>query len=285
MRSVSKYLVAVVFVFVAIILIVQMWNFYMLGPWTRDCRIRAEIIQVPSQVSGQLMKLHIEDNQLVKKGDVLFEIDDADYIIKLETAQAQLKQVEAQRILAEEQLHRSQELFKKEITSKNALEIAQANYDDLSNREKQAEVALDKAELDLERTKVYAEVDGYITNLNVRPGNFISAGQSIMALVDRNSFYAVGYFEETKMRWVEEGKKVEIIPYYSSQKHKGRITGYSRAIVDQSASTGSQLIQNVQPNYPWVSLAQRIPVRVALEKTDSPYDLIAGSTCTITIVE
>ena len=140
----------------------------------------------------------------------------------------------------------------------------------------------------MSRTKVHAEATGYVTNMNIREGNFVSAGHPLFALVDKHSFHAVGYFEETKLPYIEVGRRVEIIPYNGGEKMYGYITGYGRAIFDQSAQTGEQLLQAVKPNYPWVTLAQRIPVKIAFDHSDEELDaqkLIAGTTVTIIVLD
>lgn len=279
-------MITVVIAFLALFLSYKLWNYYLLGPWTRDGRIRVEIIQTSAQITGRLIGLHVIDNQLVAKGDLLLEIEPDDYEINVAIAEAQVWQLKSQHSLAQTQFERRRQLLSHSSISTEDFDIAQTNLHELDNRIKQAQASLEKAKLDLRRTRIYAEADGYITNLNIREGNIIQAGQPLLALVDRHSFYAVGYFEETKMPYIAIGKEVEVRPYDGSEKMKGTIEGFGRAIVDQSSSTGSQLVQIVQPNYPWVTLAQRIPVRISLDEHDMQkrqHDLIAGSTCTIVI--
>ncbi|MGL4208230.1 MAG: efflux RND transporter periplasmic adaptor subunit [Candidatus Adiutrix sp.] len=288
MKPSKKYLIAVSIAFVAIFCAYKLWNYYLLGPWTRDGRIRVEIIEVSAEVSGRLINLPIADNQRVNKGDLLLEIEPADYELATTIAQAQLEQLRSQQSLAQAQFDRRVQLSSSASISAEDLDISRTTLKDLNNQIKQAEASLDKAQLDLKRTKLYAEEDGYITNLALREGNIIAAGQPLLALVDRNSFYAIAYFEETKMPFVAIGKTVDVFPYDGSRKMRGTITGFGRAIVDQSAATGRQMVSDVRPNYPWVALAQRIPVRIELDKTDleaRAHDLIAGSTCTVAIVD
>jgi RND family efflux transporter MFP subunit len=245
-------------------------------------------VEVAAEVTGRLVNLPISDNQLVTKGDLLLEIDPVDYQLQVAMAKSQLEYLKAQRDLAQIQYDRRQALLKSASIAQEDRDVALTNLKALDDQIKQSQAALDKAQLDLKITRVYAETDGYITNLNLRTGNMIAAGQPLVALVDKNSFYVIGYFEETKRPYIETGKKVEIHPYDGSPKIGGQINGYGRAIVDQSATTGSQMIQNVQPNYPWVTLAQRIPVRITLDQEQlkaREKDLIAGSTCTIVILD
>lgn len=287
-KLLTRYLLTVVMAFIMIVAGIALWNFYVQGGWTRDGKIHADVIQVSAQVSGKLVQLPIIDNQLVQKGDLLFEIDPIDYEINLKNADAQLQQLRIRREQAVSQYDRRTSLGEGAAISKERLEESKYNLDLLNDQVEQAEIAVEKAKLDLTRTKVYAEETGYITNLNLRKGNFIPAGQPLFALVDQSSFHVVGYFEETKLKHVKIGKRVEIIPYNGDAKMYGTITGYGRAIFDQSAKTGEQLLQAVQPTYPWVTLAQRIPVEIQLNHTQEELNdrhLIAGTTVTIVILD
>lgn len=287
-NALKRYLITVIAALVLIVVAFQLWNFYVLGGWTRDGKIRADVVQVSAQVSGKLVNLPIIDNQLVQKGELLFEIDPIDYEINLRNAEAQLEQLRIRQEQAALQYERRTNLGNVAAISKEHLDDVKYNLDLLNDQLQQAEIAVEKAKLDLSRTKVYAEVSGYVTNMNIREGSFIPAGQPLFALVDKDSFHAVGYFEETKLPYIEVGRRVEIIPYNDGEKMYGYITGYGRAIFDQSAQTGEQLLQAVKPNYPWVTLAQRIPVKVAFEKSDEEleaHNLIAGTTVTIIVLD
>lgn len=286
--SLKRYLITVIAIFVLIFTAYQLWNFYVLGGWTRDGRVRANVIQVSAQVSGKLSALPIQDNQLVEKGDLLFTIDPIDYEINLKNAKAQLGQLKIRQEQALHQYKRRTELGDIAAISLEHLEEAKYNLDLLNDQVEQAEINVERAELDFSRTNIYAEESGYITNMQLREGDFIPAGTPLFALVDKNSFHVVGYFEETKLPHVEVGRRVELLPYNGGQKMYGCITGFGRAIFDQSAETGELLLQAVKPNYPWVTLAQRIPVRVEFEHSQEEIDshnLIAGTTVTVVILK
>lgn len=288
MKALRRYLITVIATFALVFTAYQLWDFYVLGGWTRDGKIRADVIQVSAEVSGKMVELAVTDNQLVEKGDLLFRIDPIDYEINLKNAKAQLAQLQIRQEQAEQQYRRRTDLGQSAAISKEHLEDVKYNLDLLNDQVEQAEINVEKAELDFRRTKVYAEESGYITNLQSRQGDFIPAGHPLFALVDKNSFHAIGYFEETKLSYIEVGRRVEIIPYNGAPKMQGYITGFGRAIFDQSAQTGEQLLQAVKPNYPWVTLAQRIPVKVALDHTQEEIDaqnLIAGTTVTIVVLD
>lgn len=286
--TLKRYLLTIVMAFVLVIVAYQLWSFYVLGGWTRDGKIRANVIQVAAQVPGELKYLAIKDNQYVNEGDLLFEINPEDYQINLKNHQSQLEQLLIRQEQAVLQYNRRMELGSTAAISKEHLEEVKYNLDLINDQVEQAKIAIEKAELDLSRTKVYAAANGYITNMNIREGNFIAAGQPLFALVDKQSFHVVGYFEETKLKYIEVGRRVEILPYNGAEKMYGYITGYGRAIYDQSAQTGEQLLQAVKPNYPWVTLAQRIPVKIAFDHTEEELDarrLIAGTTATIIVLD
>lgn len=286
--SLKRYLISVVAAFVLVVTAYQLWNFYVLGGWTRDGKIRANVIQVAAQVSGKLVELPISDNQLVEKGDLLFRIDPIDYEINLKTAKAQLAQLRIRQEQAQQQYNRRTELGLTAAISIEHLEEAKYNLDLLNDQVEQAEITVEKAELDYSRTSVYAEESGYITNMQLREGDYIPAGNALFALVDKQSFHVIGYFEETKFKHIQVGRRVEIIPYNGGEKMYGYITGFGRAIFDHSAQTGEQLLQVIEPNYPWVTLAQRIPVNIEFdpERTDlEAHDLIAGTTVTVVVLD
>lgn len=284
MKKISKYGLTVILLFAMVIIIYKFWVFYTLGPWTRDAKVGVEIVQIASEVSGRLIDLPIKDNQEVKKGDLLLKIDPQDYQIKLASAEASLEQLTNERANANR-------VYQRRVSaglsvSKENLESSRTDLHSYDAKIKQVNAEIDKAKLDLIRTEVYAPVDGYVTNLSLRKGNYISNGQSLLALVDKNSFYVIAYFEETKLDFLAVGKKVEISSYSGDKKITGVITGIGRAIVDQSASTGDRLIQNVQPNYPWVRLAQRVPVKIETDHWDGyQQPVVAGTTCFVKIID
>ncbi len=286
--TLKRYVITVVMAFALVVVAYQLWNFYVLGGWTRDGKIRANVIQVAAQVPGKLTHLAIVDNQYVNEGDLLFEIDPRDYEINLKNQKSQLEQLKIRQEQARFQYERRTALSNSAAISKEHLEEVKYNLDLINDQVAQAKIGVEKAELDLSRTKVFADASGYITNMNIREGNFIPAGQPLFALVDKHSFHVVGYFEETKLKYIEVGRRVEILPYNGGEKMYGYITGYGRAIYDQSAQTGEQLLQAVKPNYPWVTLAQRIPVKIALDHTEEELDarhLIAGTTATVIVLD
>ncbi|NVJ11747.1 HlyD family secretion protein, partial [Myxococcus sp. AM001] len=142
------------------------------------------------------------------------------------------------------------------------------------------EAALKHAQWQLSQTVVKAPVDGWVTNLSTRVGDYATTGHPVFALVDSRSFYVLGYFEETKLRHIRIGDPAQIILYSNQQTLKGHVASIGRAIVDQSVEQGTGLVANIKPNIPWVRLAQRVPVRIAFDTLPADVTLVSGTTCT-----
>lgn len=259
-----------------------LWNFYMQSPWTRDGKIRAEQVSITPQVSGSITTLLIKDNQFVKKGDVLFHIDETPYRIAILNARAQLAKAESDLAKANNEANRRRHLSQNYISAED-LDTANINVKAMQASVQVAEAALKQAQWELTQTVVAAPVDGWVTNLSARVGNYATAGQPVFALVDSRSFYAVGYFEETKLRHIQEGAPATITLYSGSQKLQGHVSSIGRAIYDQSVETDSGLVPDIKPNVPWVRLAQRVPVRIAFDTLPDDITLVSGTTCTVSI--
>ena len=259
-----------------------MWNFYMQSPWTRDGKIRAEQVSVTPQVSGTISSLLVKDNQRVKQGEVLFRIDDTPFRIAVLNAQAQLAKAQSDLAKANNEATRRRHLSRNYISAED-LDTANLNVKAMQANLEVAKATLKRAEWELSQTVVRAPVDGWITNLSTRTGNYASTGQPLFALVDSHSFYVIGYFEETKLRHIRVGAPAQITLYSNSQKLQGHVSSIGRAIYDQSVETDSGLVPDVKPNIPWVRLAQRIPVRISFDKLPPDLTLVSGTTCTVSV--
>ncbi|SFE97296.1 RND family efflux transporter, MFP subunit [Phytobacter palmae] len=259
-----------------------LWNFYMQAPWTRDGKVRAEQVSITPQVSGSITELNIKDNQLVKAGDILFRIDETPYKIAVLNAQAQLARAQTDLSKANNEANRRRHLSKNYISAED-LDTANINVKAMQASVNAAEAALEQAQWQLSQTQVKAPVDGWITNLSTRTGNYASAGQPLFALVDSHSFYVVGYFEETKLRHIREGATAQIVLYSGNITLQGHVSSIGRAIYDQSVETDSGLVADIKPNVPWVRLAQRVPVRIQFDSMPEDVTLVSGTTCTVSI--
>lgn len=278
-----RYLITAVIVLMAILLGKYLWDDNMTSPWTRDGRIKADIIHVAPDVAGVVASVDVRDNQFVHKGDVLFRIDRARYEHALAEAEAVLAAQQSEKSLRGKEAARRQALDAAVVSAENR-ESAVAQAATSSARYRAALAARDTARLNLERTEIRASVDGYITNLRVHVGDFAAAGTAQLALIDSHSFHVSGYFEETKLPYLAAGDAVEIRLMGSDRVLQGHIESISRGITDRDAAVGRELLADVNPTFNWVRLAQRIPVRINFDNPDDAQALIAGMTCTVTVL-
>lgn len=281
-----KRVISVIFtllVFSAAAITVRMlWVHYMDSPWTRDGRVRADIINIAPDVSGLVVEIPVRDNQRVKKGDLLLKIDDEHYHHALKEAEALVATRKAEWQMRLDDAKRRADMDERVVSRESRsnathlADMAQAVY-------QQAMVQLETARLNLHRTEVRAPVDGYVTNLNVFPGDFTNRGEAAMALVDSHSFYVYGYFEETRLPMIQEGDKAEM-RLMSGEVMLGRVDSIARGIYDRDNPQSRELVADVNPTFNWVRLARRIPVRIELEQVPEHLVLSAGLTCTVTVL-
>jgi RND family efflux transporter MFP subunit len=269
-------------IFCAAILIGRvLWVHYMDQPWTRDARVRADVINVAPDVSGAVVTMPVADNQLVHKGDLLMEIDPSHYKIAVEQAQATVAARQADLRMRRDDAARRADLDNEVVSKESRDNASQAAYGAAANLQ-QAQAALDAAELNLARTKVFAPVDGYVTNLNVHRGDYATTGAAKLAIVDSHSFWVYGYFEETKLPRVRIGDKAEM-RLMSGGVLKGHVQSISRGIYDRDNPQSRELLADVNPTFNWVRLAQRVPVRIHIDEVPADVVLAAGTTCTVVV--
>lgn len=258
-----------------------MWHHYLYSPWTRDGRIRAEVITIAPDVSGWVTQSSVVNNQVVHQGDVLFSIDDTRYKSAM-AEQAAL--VEQQRIAWELAKHH----FQRRIKLKSTQTISEENVDTARIQVEAAKAAyetaqaqLNTARIDLQRTQVKAPEAGTINNLNLRQGNYVNKGAAVFSLIKRGSFYVTGYFEETKLQQVYVGQKARITLVGGDRQLTGKVTSIAQGIADTNTSSNNQLLPEVQQAFNWVRLAQRIPVDIALDTLPDDINISAGMTVSI----
>ncbi|WP_250492207.1 HlyD family secretion protein [Caballeronia sp. GAWG1-1] len=269
-------------IFAAALVIGRMlWVHYMNDPWTRDGRVRADVVNVAPDVSGAVVQMPLHDNQFVKKGDLLLEIDPSHYQIAVEQAQANVAARAAELRMRRADAARRADMDAL-VVSKEARENSMQTASTAEAQLQQANAALDAAKLNLERTKVFSPVDGYVTNLNVYRGDYATAGAAKLAIVDSHSFWVYGYFEETKLPHVKIGDKAHI-RLMSGGELTGHVESISRGIYDRDNPQSRELLADVNPTFNWVRLAQRVPVRVKIDDVPEGVLLAAGTTCTVVI--
>lgn len=277
-----KYFSTLIVFALALLAAGWMWNYYMQSPWTRDGKVRAELVDITPQVSGRITQLQVKDNQFVHRGQLLLTLDPVPWQIALDNADAQLSKAQADLARAQHEFNRRSRLPRNVISAED-LDAARLAANAAAASAKAAQSELDRARWNLQQTTITAPTDGWITNLTLRPGNYATAGSPLFALVDSHSYYVVGYFEETKLRHIRPGAAAQVVLYSNGARLQGQVDSIGRAIYDQSIETDSGLVPDVKPNVPWVRLAQRVPVRIHLDPLPANVPLVAGTTCTITI--
>jgi multidrug resistance efflux pump len=274
--------VATAIIFIVAVLIGRvLWVHYMDEPWTRDGRVRAEIVNVAPDVSGAIVDLPVKDNQFVKKGDLLMQIDPSHYQIAVEQAQAAVAARKAELQMKRDDAQRRADMDS-QVVSKESRENASHTASAADASYQQALAALDAAKLNLERTRVVSPVDGYVTNLSVFRGDYATAGAAKLAIVDSHSFWVYGYFEETKLPHVRVGDQAEV-RLMSGGTLQGHVESISRGIYDRDNPQSHELLADVNPTFNWVRLAQRVPVRVKIDSVPADVMLAAGTTCTVVV--
>ncbi len=261
---------------------VVIWNIYVTAPWTRDGRIRVQVASVAPQVSGQITEIHVVDNQFVHKGDLLYVIDPFDFRTALDTASTQQRMRAADLQVKRAQSERRQTLSDLATTAEE--QQVYAGGEEQSRAAFQAAQAqVSQAEINLARTRITSPVNGYVTNLLMRLGDFAHAGAADLSIIDADSFWIDGYFEETKMANVCVGDRAEAQLMGYRDPIIGRVETVTRGISVSDAAASTQGLPNVDPVYTWVRLAQRVPVRIAIMALPAGVPLISGMTATVTI--
>lgn len=284
MRAYVRVAVTLCLVVVAVFAGLELWRYYMLTPWTRDAKIRADVVIIAPDVSGWVRELKAHDNQAVKVGDLLMSIDRDRFEAALEKANAVAETRQHQLRLREQEASRRAALGPQAISAElreNAQIIAAVARGEL--REARAEVKA--AALNLARSDVRAPRSGHITNLRLAEGNYVNAGQPVMALVDDSTFYVQAYFEETKLPRIKVGAPVKVWLMSAGEPMQGHVESISRGITDRNATPDSQLLAEVEPTFNWVRLAQRIPVRIKLDQAPKDVILSAGMTASVQVQE
>lgn len=279
--TITRSAATIVIVIIAILVAVWMWNHYERSPWTRDGRVRADVVRVTPDIGGLVTEVAIRDNQAVKAGDLLFVIDRPRYSLALEQAKARIASARATLGQAEREARRDLALGDLVAAESHEQNVARAATARATLAEAMA--AQDGAELDLRRTRVTALVNGVVTNLDLHPGDYLAAGKQAMALIDSDSLRVEGYFEETKLPMIHPGAPVTVRLMGEARDMKGRVESIASGINDSSRSDSGNLLPTVEPTFSWVRLAQRIPVRIKLLEVPGDIRLIAGRTATVTI--
>jgi RND family efflux transporter MFP subunit len=256
---------------------------YNVEPWTRDGRIRADVVQVSPDVSGLVTEVRVKNDQTVAAGDVLLVLDQPRYELALRQADAAVISAEVALAQARRESARNHGLT--DLVTSEQVEEGQSKVDQLAAQLNSARVARDLAQLNLERTTIRTPVNGVVTNVELQPGDYASAGHQVLALVATDTLHVDGYFEETKLPRIRVGDRAVVHIMGIPTSLPGQVESIAAGIEDRERASSSTAIANVNPSFSWVRLAQRIPVRIKLDPLAGDIRLIAGRTATVSIVE
>lgn len=260
----------------------QLWVYYMDLPWTRDGRVRADVVQVTPDVSGLVAEVLVHDNQAVKKGDVLFRIDSVRFELALYEAEAVVASKQASADEAVREMDRALKLNTAEMAVQTQQQYT-ATAAEARAAYQQAVAERDVAKLNLERATIRASVNGAVANFSLRPGDYVTSGTAVFALTDADSFYVTGYFQETKLEAIEIGDRVRVQLMGQSRLIDGHVQSIASGIADRELSQGPSMLANVTPTFSWVRLAQRVPVRIAIDHVPDGIRLISGRTASVMV--
>lgn len=277
------FVITLATVAIAISLGWAMWRAYMGGPWTRNGTVRAYVVTMSPEVAGRIAELHVVDNQFVHKGDLLMVIDPTDYRIAVSLAEAAVKQAQANAQNAQREAERRRKLAAEEFASVEQEQTYETTALATQAQLQQAQANLNQARVNLERVHIRSPVNGYVTNLLVQLGDYMQVGQNSISLVDADSFWVDGYFEETQLGGIQEGAPVKVKLMGYSQIIRGHVGSIARGINVPNAQPNSQGLANVNPIFTWVRLAQRIPVRIHIDQVPAGVTLVIGMTATVEI--
>ncbi|MDD0972974.1 HlyD family secretion protein [Pseudomonas fontis] len=281
--TLGRVVLTLLVVTLATVLVWQMVLYYMFAPWTRDGHIRADVIQIAPDVSGLIQSVDVRDNQVVKRGDVLFSIDQDRFNLALRHAQATLAERKETLAQAQREARRNRGLGN--LVAAEQLEESQSREARAQSALAEAQVAVDAAQLNLDRSVVRSPVDGYLNDRAPRAHEFVTAGRPVLSVVDGDSYHVDGYFEETKLAGIHIGQAVDIRVMGDNTRLRGHVQSIAAGIEDRDRSSGANLLPNVNPAFSWVRLAQRIPVRIAFDEVPQDFRMIAGRTATVSILE
>jgi multidrug resistance efflux pump len=258
------------------------WNAYMGAPWTRDGTVRVYVVTIAPQVAGQIVQLPVADNQFVHKNDLLMVIDPTNYKIAVSLAEAAVQQAQVDAQNAEREAKRRQELTSLAVTTEEK-QTYESTALAAQARLQQAQANLDQAKVNLERTDIRSPVNGWVTNLLAQLGDYATVGQNKISVVDADSFWVDGYFEETNLDRIQVGDPASVKLMGYNQIVSGHVGSIARGINVANAQPDQQGLAAVNPIFTWVRLAQRIPVRIHIDHVPEGVVLVAGMTATVQI--
>lgn len=288
MQKIIKIVLTLAIISLALFFGYNKYREYIENPWTRDGQVRTQVIQVTPRVSGMITNIAVHDNQAVKKGDLLFEIDPSQYQVKLDQSQARLQRTLEGAKGTKVEYYRVQKIYSRD---KGAVSQKDMNRNEVNYYKSLADIdssteAVNTAKLNLSYTKVYAEVDGYVSNINFQIGSQAVANQSILALVDTSSYWVFGFFREDAIPEVAVGDQARVtLLAYPETPLNGAVESIAWGIAPSDGNPGANLLPSVKPVFQWIRLAQRIPVRIKLDKLPDDIKLRFGMTASVMVMK
>lgn len=282
-RPTFQYIITLSIVTAALVSALLLYNRYSETPWTRDGQVQANVVGIAPRVAGPIISIPLIDNQSVSKGDLLFEIDPSTFQATLENAEGILLKAQAAFKQTSQELKRQTELYKTQVVDQRDFQNAQDAYDAANAAQAAAQANVKMAKLNLEYTKIFAPVDGYVTNMNTSLGTYVHEGEQLLALVDKSSFWIAGYFKETQMNHIKNGDKarVHLMGHYW-EPMEGIVHSVGWGIFIANGSATVNLLPQVNQTIDWVRLPNRFPVRVQLTGP-SVVPLRIGQTVSVSI--
>ncbi|WP_208803700.1 biotin/lipoyl-binding protein [Xanthomonas hyacinthi] len=272
LKPAAKATLTVLAVVAAAMLVTALWRAYVLAPWTRDGRVSAQVVRVAPEVSGTVIEVTVTDDQYVKRGDVLYRVDPQRFQFAVAQAEAQLAAASAALGQKTEDARRRRGMD--DLVPSEDIQRANQSVAIALAEQRRARVALDVARWDLERTTLHAPVDGYVTHLRLRQGDYAVTGRPNIALLDAHSFWITGYFEETKLHGIHPGASAQVRLMGFDAPVRGHVASIGRGITDTNEQSDAQGLPSVEPSFSWVRLAQRIPVRIEIDQVPASIVLI-----------
>ncbi|MBV8802253.1 MAG: HlyD family secretion protein [Gammaproteobacteria bacterium] len=246
---------------------------------TDNAYINANIVQISPRISGQVRHVYVSDNQFVKEGQLLFDIDPIPYEINISEARAQYDRDSAQLYIAQITAKRTLQLVEKKVAAVQEGDVAKASLQSATAALELSKAHLEKAILDLQYAKVTAPTSGWITNMTLRSGNMIIENQPLFALISNNQFWVDANFKETNLSKIHPGQKVDVrVDMYPNHLYAGIVDSISGG-----SGTAFSLLppQNATGN--WVKVTQRVPVRINLTRLNPNFPLRIGTSAVVTI--
>jgi membrane fusion protein, multidrug efflux system len=284
-RKFVRKIVSLIVVIGAVVITLYVWAIIERHPRTDDATARANVVGIAPRVSGQTIKLNVQDNQAVKKGDVLFEIDPEDYRLILEKAKAELATVDRQLAQAQDTLHRMEPLLPRGFETAENVDKARTAVTTLQAQREGAIASINLDELHLSYCKVIAPFSGRVINLNISAGAHVTAGVPVFSLLDTSKWYVIANFREAEIRHMAPG--TEAIVYLSSapkQRFRGKVQGIGWAVKPEGEiDLPPSGVPYVKRELNWVRVAQRFPVRIEVENPDE--DLFRMGASAVAIIK